>query len=153
MIKDKTKLLIAVLIFLIILIVIIQIFRPNNQPQAQQDQGKLPTFQPNDASGNISFYVTRNTAPTQPMNVAQQFTITFSQPLNPNSLQYEISPKIDLILSLDNTGKILTIAPETTWNYNTSYTLKISKETLDNNGKTLNNDAIIYFKTGAYTGI
>lgn len=147
----KTGYLVIALILAIILLIILQIIAGGTKQSGQIEQ--TTNTVPQASLPPDTFYIERHTLSNQPLGVAASFSIIFSQPIDIDRLQYNIDPSIEIELSLDTTGKVLTVVPEGTWGFDTAYKLVIEKGTTSNAGKQLNSEGVIYFRTAPYAGI
>jgi hypothetical protein len=139
--RNKTTYLIIGLVASFLILVIINIII---------DRRTVPSTQPVKKS---SFYVVKTTLTDKKLNLADSFSITFSDALSYKKIPYKIIPSVPLQLTLDSTGKILTIAPQKTWEFDTTYEFTIPKDTESDKGEKLDKNFTVKFKTTGFVGM
>lgn len=144
MFKDKTTYLILFLVIVLFALVFLRVFLQKTNP-TRDIQSPSPQSRSN-------FFVAHSIN-NQQIGVTDKFNVTFSKPLDPESLEYSVEPPTELELSLDNTGLVLSVSSKQIWKFDTSYKLTIKSETKSNDGEKLGSDVIINFKTAPYSGI
>lgn len=80
----------------------------------------------------------------------QPIQITFTQPVSPSDLKYQVSPSSESFVVLGNTPNSLIISPTTFWN-NGSTTITIMETTISGVGLKLKNPKTYILKTAAPT--
>lgn len=151
MFKNKTILLLIGLIILLLVVMVVQFTIEKGTPSPTP----TPTPKPSGFNiSNIPFEVKSTNLGTEPINVADIITITFSKPVGQKNFFYSINPEIALNLSFDKTGNFLMITPQKgLWGFDKTYQLVIKKETKSFDGNNLKEDVIINFKTVQRGGI
>jgi hypothetical protein len=125
--------LLAILVTILI-VSLIQSFKkqPSQTPAAAI---KITQFSPNQGS----------------IYVSDPLTITFDKPVDPEDLQITINPPAMITTSLDPAKTLLTIQNQTTWTFNTEYTLTITNK--DNSTEELDKVYQFQFKTSPFQGM
>ncbi len=143
--KIKTILL---LIALIVIVLVIIIFRAvTNKPDSVNPKARdIPQN-----SSQSTFNIVSTNIIDQPIGVTDVLKIQFSSPVtNP---KYEILPPIPVIINKGTNSSEILFIPDEAWAFDTTYTLKIFKETVSVDGKTLDKEYMYNFKTFQYSGI
>lgn len=122
------KLLFFVFLAILTIIVIISVLSIFSQRQPTKTSPTIPTPTPFSAgkttviSDKVSLiYPSRQFL--QSLSVVTPLVFEFSDSINPASVKYHITPKIDIEVRIDETGRKLTFSPESFWIPNTSYAL------------------------------
>lgn len=143
MYKSKTVYLIFFLIFLVMVLVAVQILKtPKGQVEKVQQ-----------VEQKTDFRIISSSALDKPIGVTTAFKIKFSKPVALVSVIYEIEPQEQVTISLDSTGTEVAFEHIQAWNFDTIYTITISKDTTSLDGLTLGEDKKFTFQTVKYTGI
>lgn len=99
-----------------------------------------------------SFQIVDTSLKGKDLSVAGFIHITFSEPVDPTSFVYQISPKAETHVFFDSTNTLATIEATQNWDFNTTYTLVVKGETRNKNGHKLGRDQSFTFKTDQYKG-
>lgn len=151
--QSKTTYLILFLIFLVIVLVAVQVLKtPTEQEEVEQGAtGKTAKGQ--QIEQMTKFNVISSSPSDKPIGVTTPFKIKFSKPVDLVSLIYEIEPQEQVTISLDSTGTEVTFEHIQAWNFDTIYTITISKDTTSSDGLTLGEDRKFTFQTIKYKGL
>lgn len=150
--KAKTLYLILFLLLLVI-VVIFTLFIKKTPPQLfKENPIKIITTTPT-ITQLSDFKITRIDIPPQPIDLVQLITIQFNQPLFVDNLKIQINPVEEVEYTFDPSSTILTIKPKNAWNFSTTYIVKILPTTTSQDGKQLNQEYTITFKTIQFDGI
>lgn len=151
---SKTVYLIIFLIFLLIIVLAIQFFYSPKETTSPRDVIKQDnTSRESPFVQTPKMRISSSDITTQPISVVGSVTITFDQPVDNETLSLEITPSTILLPLFDSSQRVLTISPSEAWNFNTTYTLKVSPKTISADGETLDKEYIYTFKTLPYSGI
>lgn len=156
MFKTNTVKLIVFLLVTLITVLLIQLFfserktsDKTSDPVIRFENSPSPIPTPKEL-----FYIQSNSLVGGSLAATDSFLVTFSEPINIATLKYSISPDIGVVItnspSPENT---LTVAPKTTWDFDTEYILTFDPATKSINQKNLDRNSIIKFKTRPYFGI
>lgn len=146
--QPKTYLLIVLLILILIAFIAIQLFKgtptaptpvllPSPSPVIQIDELKI-------LNSNIT---------NESIEVTSVIKIRFNRPVNNETLALNISPEEAFLPLFDPTLTELTIKPTDSWQFKTTYTINILKNTKSQDGKFLDKDYQFIFTTKPYSGM
>lgn len=150
--------LITGLIVLLLVILIAQRVQtgqsPTINPVKYFENNSTPTpFNPQATIGKPPFTVGSQQANQPPIAVNDPVTIKFSQPVNNETLTVTINPQAGFLSRFSDDLTTLQIFPTNTWNYNTTYTVKVLNNTKSKDDQQLGQDYQFSFKTKPYIGI
>lgn len=143
---SKTFYLLLALIFGIIILLAIQVFK--NAPEAPEKADEIVQFTPSSGLKIVSTNIT-----IEPIGVTEGVTLKFNKPINKNSLDLKVTPQAAIFTRLDPSKTTLTIEPANAWSFDQIYTITILKSTLSEDNQTLDRDYEYTVKTKAYLGI
>ena len=110
----KTVYLIAFLIFLVIVLILVQIFSSKSRPASRVSPAPTPQLT-----------ITGTSLTDQPVGVTGFIKINFNKTVSLERLRATITPPTEVVYSLDATLRQLSIAPKNAWNFNKVYTIRI----------------------------
>ena len=139
----KTVYLIIILLLLLIVLVIIQFSSKSRTEPIKEKQATPPE----------SFRIISSTAPEEFIGITEPIKITLSRPVNLQALIYELKPETQTRVYANPEQTEITFDPKDAWNFDSEYSLKISKESQAVDGQALDMEYIYKFKTHSYSGI
>lgn len=150
--QSKTVYLVFALFGIVVLIILVQILKFSEKP--------LPS-----TNGNISpspiaqfspppkFKIVSTNISSQPVGVNEVIRIAFDRPVDNESLTLEVSPKEEVVILFNPSLTELSAKPANAWDFNTHYTVKVSKSTKSQDREFLDQDYEFSFQTKPYIGI
>lgn len=154
MIKLPKKIILFISALAIILVILL--FLQLDKSGQRQKLIDIPIFRP--GAKTIlpqvdKFRSTSGPAGRQPISVAEGVNITFSKPVALGGLQIAITPEVVFTTEFSDNFKQMTIQPVPLWKYDTTYIVKISKETRSADNQTLDKDYTFTFRVLPFSGI
>lgn len=141
----KTVYLILLLLFLLAVLAIVQFsIKPKSQPEVVEESKKTMVE---------SFRIVSSTVPEEFIGITEPIKLTFSKPVILSSLFYEFTPKTEVRAYTDSTQTEVTFDPKDAWNFESEYSLRISKESQATDGQALDKEYTYIFKTYPHSGI
>lgn len=118
------------IVFIVIIIIII-----NSKPEARTQEQNPATVTPrqeqtNTKSATKTIHVAEiypSADKLQKLSVVSPITVAFDKPVDPESIIYNISPKIEVDVELDSSGTKLTFKPSLFWEPGIPYSLSFLK--------------------------
>ncbi|MCR4306217.1 MAG: Ig-like domain-containing protein [Candidatus Daviesbacteria bacterium] len=148
--QSKTIYLVFALLGIVILIILVQVIRFSEAPKSKTDQNIEPIDQ---FIPPAKFKITSTNISDQPFEVDKDIRLIFEQPVDNESLNIKISPEEKVVFLFNSNLTELTITPTNAWDFNTRYTIKVSKSTKSQKQEYLDKDYEFYFETRPYGGI
>lgn len=163
------KYLVLVLIILILLLLGISTFttvtrtqNPTNKPvltfspspthAATFNQSSSPPPIGNSQLASGLLKISSSNLPSNSVSPTFIVKIQFSKPVDKKSLTLQINPKKEILPYFDASLTNLTVEPVKTWDFNTSYTLIVTRSTQSSDNQPLDQDFQFVFKTLPYSG-
>lgn len=143
---SKTFYLIIALIFGIIILLLIQLFK--GVPKVPEKADEIAQFTPSSDLKIVSASIT-----SEPIGVTEEVTLKFNKPINKNSLDLKVIPQAAIFTKLDPSKTILTIEPANAWSFDQIYTITVLRSTLSEDNQALDRDYQYTVKTKEYLGI
>lgn len=149
--QSKTKYLIIALIVMIVLLILVQIFKsPGQTGPTFNAGGNTPIVQFTPAP---KFKIASTDIPDKPIELDRPIKITFDRPVDNESLALEVTPKEEVLILFDQTLTEMVIKPTNAWNFNTRYTIEVSRSTKAQDHQFLDKDYEFTFQTKLFVGI
>ncbi len=148
--QTKTTYLVFALIGVVVLIMLVQVIKFSEPPDQKNNNSQAPVTQ---YIPPPKFKILSTNISDQPAEVLDVIRLSFDQPVDNKSLTIEISPQEDVIFLFNSDLTELTITPTNAWNFNTLYTIKVSKSTKSQKQESLEKDYEFSFQTEEYGGI
>lgn len=150
--SNKTAYLVFALLGIVILIMLVQVLKFSEKPNPSSNQNSSPPpvtqFTPTPKFRIVSTNIT-----SQPLEVNRIIKLDFDQPVDNENLRLEISPKEEVVILFNPSLTELSVKPTNAWDFNTRYTIKVSKSTKSQNKEFLDQDYEFSFQTESYVGI
>lgn len=149
--QSKTIYLIIALIIMIVLLVLVQIFKSSEKTSSTSNtEESTPIVQFTPAP---KFKIVSTDIPDKPIELDQPIKIIFDRPVNNESLTLEVTPKEEVLILFDQTLTEMAVKPANAWNFNTRYTIKVSRATKAQDYQFLDKDYEFAFQTRPFVGI
>ena len=149
--QSKTVYLVFALLTIVVLIMLVQILKfsekPTPSPSGNASPPPITQFIP-----PPKFKIVSNIS-GQLVKVNEAIKITFDRPVDNESLTLEVFPKEEVVILFNPSLTELSVKPTNAWDFNTGYTIKVSKSTRSQDREFLDKDYEFYFQTKPYMGI
>ncbi len=151
----RILLLIGFLVVLFFVLFLISLFSGPDEPSVEQTNSNPAS---SGRSGSVAVDQSRpfevlSSAPTEDLRINEPVTFAFSLPVKLEDIVISVEPPIVIKLQLDPSSMILSVLPESYWQPSTEYTIKILNKTLSVNGKRLEGEQVVQFKTETLGGM
>ena len=150
--QSKTTYLVFALLGIVVLIMLVQVLKFSQKPASDPNENSNPPpvtqFAPPPKFRIVSTNITN-----QPFEVNRIIKLDFDQPVDNENLRLEISPKEEVVILFNPSLTELSVKPTNAWDFNTRYTIKVSKSTKSQNKEFLDQDYAFSFQTESYVGI
>lgn len=143
------KSVIYLLIFLIIILITLLLLRLSSNKQSTKNEPQpILTI-----SESKTIKIINTSLTTENVGATDPITFSFPSAINTQSFSYQINLQTRIAVTWNAEKTQVTFYPKEGWNFDSQYTINISKQTTSTDGLHLDKDYLYNFKTYKYSGI